>query len=857
VSDAATLGSLLRRYRERVGLTQEMLAERAGLAGSAIAALERGRRQRPYPHTVQRLADALGLAEEERTVLHAAARAAPAPESGKAQPVPLAGSAGPRTPPPIPSTPTLTGLPAPLTSFLGRTDEVAQVAGRLAGTRLLTLTGPGGCGKTRLAIEAARAVEGSFKHGASFVDLAPIGDVSLVLPAIARATGVREAPGQSLAETLAGALRERNLLLVLDNFEQVLDAAPLVTELLRGCAGLTALVTSRVPLRVSGEQQYRVQPLATPDPARLPPVEVLAYYPSVALFAARAAAIDPDFVLSPANAAAVAEICCALDGLPLAIEVAAARSDVLPPAILARRLAEALPGGSARLLTEGMRDLPARQLTLHATLDWSYNLLDEPEQRLFRRLGAFAGGWTVAAVEEVCADALGERQVWAAQSMIERLDRLVDHSLIVEAAGSGTGEESTAAVAEWSRYRMLETVREFAREQLAACGEQEPIEARHTAYFVKMAEASMPLLRGPEQQLWLARLDADHDNLRAVLARGEVALARTAGALTPFWEMRGYLTEGRRWLETAAGSDHELDIAQRARLLSALGRLAAARGDLGETRVRNEAALALYRQLGEPKPIADALTHAGLVAYRTGEFKQARERLEEALTLYWELGDEQGAGHALNNLGVAAALAGDFDEAQRRFEEVLAVRRALDDTDGIARALLNLGSVAIDQGAYGEARERLQESMVLWRSTGGRTGLTQALSSHALALFRDGERQRARAEAWEAIRLARATGMAGMAWNLIGLVGVMDQEAGHHAIAVRLTSAALAQVEAAGGRIEPLLARLVDDATSAAHAALGEPAFTNAQAEGRALSLEQAIDAALAEETPHRTPRGQ
>ncbi|MDQ4128997.1 MAG: helix-turn-helix domain-containing protein, partial [Actinomycetota bacterium] len=499
-TEAAPFGTRLRQLREAAGLTQEELAREAGLTARGISDLERGIRKRPYPHTVRSIAVALDLSEGERASLLLS--------------VPKRGTATVLAAAPAPGVP-----PASLTPLVGREREVEEIVGLLGRTavRLLTLTGPGGIGKTRLSIEATLAslAGGYYPDGVAFVALAPLGDASLVVPTISRTLGLRETAGARPLDVLCQYLRERKFLLVLDNFEHVAEAAPEVVDLLGSCPDLFALVTSRAPLRVRGEREYPVSPLAVPDPARTLGMEEMARTPAVGLFVEQARDASPGFELTQENAAVVAEICRRLDGLPLALELVAAQARFLGPTALLSRLDRALQA-------EGARDLPERQRTMRATLDWSHDLLHEPERELFRRLSVFAGGFTLEAAEEVCVDGAVE-----AEEVLALLGNLVEQSLVV-AETSPEGE---------TRYRMLEPVRQYAREKLE---NDEGVSQRYARYYLSLAEEAEPRLKGREQVEWLDRLEAENDNLRAAigwsLEAGDTRMAARFGwALRMYW----------------------------------------------------------------------------------------------------------------------------------------------------------------------------------------------------------------------------------------------------------------------------------------------------------------------------------
>jgi len=818
---SSSFGALLRRYRERAGLSQEELAAHAGMSAQAISMLERGDRQHPYPATLRHLADALGLADAARAAFLATvpprrlARERPAETviasgaPGPATDVGKAGSGSPDAPdgPGAADLPALPDLPSPLTPLLGRDDDVARTTDLLReGVRLLTLTGPGGVGKTRLSVHIAAGSRARFADGAAFVPLAPLADAELVLPTVAQALGLREIGGQSLGEALQRALRGRRLLLVLDNCEHVLKGAGTVAALLETCPQLVVLATSRAPLRVRGEQEYPVAPLALPTFERMVTVDEAARSPAVRLFVERAQAATPSFALTAANASVVAAICGRLDGLPLALELAAPRVKLLPPNALLARLHHTLP-----LLTGGERDLPTRQQTLRATLDWSYGLLDEGEQALFRRLAVFAGGYTLEAVEIVCANR--DTSGGGGGDMLEGLGSLVEQSLLRPEAGP---EDEP-------RFGMLETVREYAAAQLEASGEAEELRQRHATYYLSRAEAAAPELTGPEQVVWLERLERDRDNLRAALGwareQGEAETGlRLAAATWRYWAARGHVREGRAWLERllalargsgdAAGAGDQVRAvsgALRARALFAAGWLARLQGDDAAAQASLEQGAALGRAAGDPRTAAGALNALGLMAQHAGDLERAAALLEESLALMREVGDRRGIAVALGNLGAVALYQGDLERAAASTEEALAYFRQVGDRDSSAVCLRNMGKVARRQGEGAQA---------------------EALQREALALFRElGDPLRS-AEGLEILAsTAGATGQGERAARLLGAAAALREP---------LDAPPLAQDRAD-----------VEQAVAPARAALGEDAWAAAFASGQALSLEEAIAYAL------------
>jgi predicted ATPase/transcriptional regulator with XRE-family HTH domain len=736
-----SFGEQLRRLREGARLTQEELAVRAGLTAKGIAALERGRRQRPYQHTVTALADALGLVGAERAYFVGATQ-----RRAQAQVAPVATSDRP-------------SLPAPPTPLIGREEEVASLVALLSGgARLVTLLGPGGVGKTRLALAVATAVAHQFADGAAFVPLGPLDDAALVIPAIAAALGLREAGEQPTRELVLGHLRERRLLLVLDNYEHLLAAAPEVAALLAACPDLAILATSRAPLRLRGEREWIVAPLSLPNLSRLPTVGEISGNPAVMLFVARAQEVAPDFALTQPNAAAVAAICRRLDGLPLALELAAARIRLLNPTELLARLDRALP-----LLAGGPRDLPARQRTMRDTIAWSYDLLTDEEQRLFSRLAVFAGGWDLDAAEAVdsgqWAVDSGQMAVSGAQSSVysppstdtlETLAALVEQSLVVaEAREDGT-----------TRYRLLAAVREFAREQLAAHREGEEARRRHAEHYLALAERAEHELSGPEQATWLDRLEREHDNVRMALpwslAAGRTDLAvRFGWALHIFWAMRGYHREGRRWMELALASGALAD-AEEARALAAAGLLARMHGDYSVAVTRLQAALDRFRDLDDQPSVLVTFSRLGHAARLAGEYGRATALAEEGLALARVLGDHARVVWMLDVLGLVALAEGAYARATGIFLEALPLAERASDQRYLAGLRTNLGLAALGEGNYAAAAEYARASLEWNRTLALRRGIAFALDILAsVAATRDEPERAARLfGAAEAVREA-------------------------------------------------------------------------------------------------------
>ncbi len=597
--------------------------------------------------------------------------------------------------------PAVRNLPSYLTSFVGREQEIRQVERLLGSTRLLTLTGPGGAGKTRLSQRAAREVAGRFPDGVCFVSLAAISDPKLVASAMARALDVAESPGRPIIENLRSVLQSKAILLVLDNFEQVLEAAPVVSDLLSHCPAISALVTSRAALQISGEQEFPVPPLGLPRPGESLTPDALRGYSAVQLFVERARAACHDFALSDRNAPDVAELCRRVDGLPLAIELAAARVKLFSPKALLGRLGRRLD-----LLTAGNRDAPERHRTLRQAIAWSYDLLEERQQCFFRRLAVFSGGWTMEAAEALCAGDVDSE--W---DPFEALAALADHSLI----------RQTESADEEPRFSMLETIREYGLERLRQAGEEEPIRRRHAEYFLTLAEQAEPELIGADQAHWLNRLETEHDNLRAVFAwaqqQGEAAQAERLGAaLWRFWIARGHIEEGRQRLEILVKKPAlPSAIPERLRALNGLGTLCHYLADYRQARDVLEECVELGRSQRDNKAVAVALTSLGWVYSELSQFEKARHLSEAAQELNRKIGEERGVALALNNLGWIANYVGDCRSARACHEQSLALRRRIGDQRGIAFALSNLAWSERIRGDYARSAELLDEALVILR----------------------------------------------------------------------------------------------------------------------------------------------
>jgi predicted ATPase len=617
-----------------------------------------------------------------------------------------------------------------LTSFIGREKEIAEIKTLLGRTRLLTLTGSGGCGKTRLALQVAAGLLDSYPDGIWLVELASVADPGLVPQTVASIIGVNEEPGKSLTQRVTEHLASRHLLLVLDNTEHLLAAcAQLDDALLRQCPQVILLVTSREKLGMAGESTYRVPGMTLPDPERNATAANLAQYESVLLFTERARLDLPHFAVTNNNAPALASVCYRLDGIPLAIELAAARARSMSVEGMSQRLDQCF-----RLLTGGSRMAPRRQQTLRALIDWSYDLLSDAEKTLLWRVSIFSGGWTLEAVEQVC---VGEGI--ADWEVLDLLTSLADKNLLL-------AEEREGA----TRYRLLETVRQYARERVQEPGEEARWHGRHLTYFLALAEEAEPLLIGADQRAWLDRLETENDNLRAAMAWAAasggdaVAGLRLAGALWRFWYFRGYLSEGRGWLSRLlAAAPRGQAAAARAKALIWAGTLATYQGDYPAARALCEEGLALQRELGDRLGIANALSNLGGLATLQGDYPVGRALLEESLAIRRQLGDQWGISTSLGLLGSAALDQGDYPLARALHEESLTIKRELRHRYGMALELHYLGAVTQEQSESRSARSLFEESLAIRRELGDRLGIAESLEGLASGVSAMGRPDRA------------------------------------------------------------------------------------------------------------------
>ncbi len=715
-------------------------------------------------------------------------------------------------------------LPQPLASFIGREQEIAEVKRLLTVTRLLILTGMGGAGKTRLSLKVASDLVDDYPGGIWFVDLAQLEDPTLLPQAVASTLGIREESGRPLLEILSSAIGSSPILVLLDNCEHLVEAcASLADTLLRACPNLRILATSRHVLGVPGEVAWPVPPLSLPNPKENLPIERMLQCDAIQLFVGRALLRRLDFALTPANAQAVAQLCFQLEGIPLAIELAAARINVLSVEEIVNRLDQRF-----RLLSSRTQGTPNRHQTLTALMDWSYDLLSDSERLLFRSLAVFAGGFTRQAVETVCAGEIDEYEI------IELLSQLVDKSLVIMHEVKGK-----------SRYRMLETVRQYAwdkgtiddgrwtidnaqRQGLYPSQVHIPsatLRESHMLYFLQLVEEAEPHLMGADQDEWLQRLEEEHDNMRVALTwareNGEkMAGLRMAGALWRFWRVRGYYSEGREQLTNM------LSLADEGR------------------RTNDKTSSIVLRPASDDgnTVYAKALLGAGSMALEQGDYRAATPLFEKSLALYRDLGDRQAIGLLLNILGIVAWNQEDVDHAQAFYEESLAIRRELGDDQGIASSLSNLGNIAWGQGDYSRASSLYRESFDIQQKLGNKWGMAMSLGNLGLVAHDEGDYSNARRLHKESLAIRQELGdKIGTAWCLENLARAAAAER-KVAYAARLWGAAEALREAVGAPLPPADRTGYERDVAAARALCGEDAFAKAWAEGRATPSEEAID---------------
>lgn len=807
VKEKESFAQEVRSRRKALGLSQKELAYCAGCSIKTIEKIESGER-RPSRQVAELVAHCLGLGELERPAFMALSR----------EPLAIASA----------HTTTPNNLPAPATAFVGREKEVMEGSRLLRNedVRLLTFSGPPGIGKTRLSLRVASQVLAAFPDGAYFVPLATVRDPEMVPTAIAHTLKVQSVSGQSDLELLQDYLRNRRLLLVLDNFEQVVEGGPAVGALLTYAPGLKVATSSREPLHLYGEYEFPVPPLSLPDISNLPPLEELTRYEGIRLFAQRAQAANRAFELTRENAAQVAAICARLDGLALAIELAAAQIREYTPAEIVQRLEPSLD-----LLVGGPRDLPARQQTLRAAIAWSHDLLGEEEQEIFCRLSVFAGA-NAKAIAKL------SNQKPEVRNQEALLESLVDKSLLRREGRGGD-----------SRYWMLETIRDYAAEKLGEGGKKEETERRHAAYYLSVAQEGNTQIRGPHSARWLGDLETEHDNMRLALRRsldsGDSATAlRLASALRWFWYLRGYVAEGRRWLDEAlaAGKD---PTPERADALTALGVLAERLGDYEGAKAALTESVGLWRSLGDTPGTARALHNLAGVALEHNEYDRAEKLYGESLELWRSLGDVRNMAATLHNLSIIVYSRGDYDRALEMCREALPLMEATGDWTFVGRLLTGMGEILRLKGDYEEAGQYYRRSIELADRLGDRKGRSIVLVNLGYVERRIGKIDLAEEYTREALGLDLEAGdSASVAQDLIALGGVAGSR-GQAEKAARLFAAAdtlmsnLAVTLATPDRIE------YERDLDAVMAQLSEPEWAKLQQEGRTMSPDQAVEYAL------------
>jgi len=727
-------------------------------------------------------------------------------------------------------------LPASPTRLIGRETDVTTLVTLLRrdAVRLVTLVGPGGVGKSRLAVQTAAEVAPQFRAGVYFVALGAISDPALVLSSVARVLDVHDIGARPVLDALGDHLRtlDGRVLLVLDSFEHLVEAAADVARLLATCPALTVMITSQAALRLSGEHEFAVAPLALPDLQPPPDPGALSACPAVALLLERAMATRSDFMLTTENARAVTEICVRLDGLPLALELAAARMRIMLPSEILARLRSRL-----RLLTGGPRDLPARQQTLRHTIDWSYDLLSADEQTLFRRLAVFTGGCTLEAVEAVC-DARGD----LGTDVLDGVGSLVSKSLLIKAAGTSSE----------ARFSMLETIHEYALEQLGAAQERAEVRRAHAAYFLVLAEEGDASLTGSDRSAWLARFDAEHDNCRQavewLLVSGPVEWAlRLGAALFRYWEARELLTEGRQRLAAVLSMPGaRARTKERSRALFAAGVLAVEQGDYAAARELLAESLSISEELADPWGSVVCLNALAAAALDEGDHSRALVLFEQCLKAWKALGDRQAVARALSNLAGLATIRGEHERARSLYEQSFQIFRELGDEVGAAWSMNHQGQVAREQGDRSAALALCEQALATFRALNDPWGIANSLTELAHLARLHGDRARAEARYRESLAIFRELGYRRGVARLLedfACAAVLD---GLPARALRLAGAAAALRAALGARLPPDERPKLERVLAQARAAVAPAEAQAAWVEGAAMPLAHAIEYGLA-----------
>lgn len=826
----ANFGQWVKQRRKSLDLTQQTLAERVGCSDALIRMIENGQRK-PSKQVAELLFETLRIPRDERGRFLSLARGTWRDEQQRD----------------AASTPH--NLPGQLTSLFGREAEIASLAALLMrdDVRLVTVTGPPGVGKTRLALETAGQLLEEFPDGVRMVSLAPVREAARVTGAIAAALEIHDSGRQPLSLTLREHLKGKRMLLALDNFEHVIWAGPAVVELLSACPRVKALVTSREPLHVRGERQFNLSPLRLPDPAHLRDQQALVRNPAVALFVERAQEVQSDFTLTREDAQAVAAICSRMDGLPLAIELVAARTGMLSPKALLARLGTPGAGKSLSLLVAGPQDLPGRHQTLRSAIEWSYGLLLEAEQALFRRLGVFGGGFTLAAAEAVC-NAHNDLPI----SVLEGMSSLLDKNMLKRQENSGADGES--------RFMMLETIREYAVEQLEASGEVLKLQELHMEYYLVLALASKPQVAGRGQRAALIRLGREHDNIRLALRyalefdRVDIA-ARLGAALAYFWRIRGNIAEGRRWLEEIVErlERAEIEPELQAEVFGNAGWLASLQGDYEQATPWLQEGLALFERAGHKGGLAATLNAQGSAAVFQGRYNAAEKAFQKALSLYGEVDDRHGIAVSLHSMAVLSLWRGELSEAATLGLRALALVRQVGDKWYTFLSLYNIAQAFRRKGNYELAVEYCDQLLAAIDELSDYAPAHPYESSwlSTLADIARGreENEKARVLYRESIALQQANRHPNIvAFDLLGL-GIMAALAGHAEGAATLFGA----LEGLSKRLQvPLIvpadAAEYAAALAAAQKLVDEEQWLAAWKKGLAMSLEEALAYALDEE---------